>query len=261
MVATPVEEVGRDHDFDWAVIEPSSYRSLIQLAGRVRRHREGNIEKPNISVMQYNYKAFKACDEDGKYFIKPGYEEMLQLNTHDLKELLDEEKLLNSLDATLRIQKPQSLDEYNSLSDLEHYVIQEDLTTYSQVGADSMQGFINEAWYLSAHPQIFHKFRDSPESTQIFFLYDDKSDEIYIGEKDDCGEFINREGIYEIEIYCDENITSLWLPRDYKSALKVYSNLHSKSIVDVSKLFGELNFMYQDGAEYRYSDQTGLVKI
>ncbi len=261
LVATPVEEVGRDHDFDWAVIEPSSYRSLIQLAGRVRRHREGNIEKPNISVMQYNYKAFKACDEDGKYFIKPGYEEMLQLNTHDLKELLDEEKLLNSLDATLRIQKPQSLDEYNSLSDLEHYVIQEDLTTYSQVGADSMQGFINEAWYLSAHPQIFHKFRDSPESTQIFFLYDDKSDEIYIGEKDDCGEFINREGIYEIEIYCDENITSLWLPRDYKSALKVYSNLHSKSIVDVSKLFGELNFMYQDGAEYRYSDQTGLVKI
>ncbi|RYW82972.1 type I-F CRISPR-associated helicase Cas3, partial [Legionella pneumophila] len=37
LVATPVEEVGRDHDFDWAVIEPSSYRSIIQLAGRVMR--------------------------------------------------------------------------------------------------------------------------------------------------------------------------------------------------------------------------------
>ena len=35
LITTPVEEVGRDHDFDWAVIEPSSYRSFIQLAGRV----------------------------------------------------------------------------------------------------------------------------------------------------------------------------------------------------------------------------------
>jgi hypothetical protein len=33
LVATPVEEVGRDHDFDWAVVEPSSYRSFIQIAG------------------------------------------------------------------------------------------------------------------------------------------------------------------------------------------------------------------------------------
>jgi len=40
LVATPVEEVGRDHDFDWAIIEPSSYRSIIQLAGRVLRHRK-----------------------------------------------------------------------------------------------------------------------------------------------------------------------------------------------------------------------------
>ncbi|MGK0476691.1 MAG: CRISPR-associated endonuclease/helicase Cas3, partial [Oleispira sp.] len=47
LVATPVEEVGRDHDFDWAVIEPSSYRSIVQLAGRVKRHREGEVESPN----------------------------------------------------------------------------------------------------------------------------------------------------------------------------------------------------------------------
>ena len=40
LVATSVEEVGRDHDLDWAIIEPSSYRSIIQLAGRVLRHRK-----------------------------------------------------------------------------------------------------------------------------------------------------------------------------------------------------------------------------
>jgi CRISPR-associated endonuclease/helicase Cas3 len=58
-VATPVEEVGRDHDFDWAVIEPSSYRSIIQLAGRVRRHRKEAISTPNIAIMQYNLKGLR----------------------------------------------------------------------------------------------------------------------------------------------------------------------------------------------------------
>ena len=53
VVATPVEEVGRDHDFDWAVIEPSSQRSIIQMAGRVYRHRtptETQRQYPNIAI-------------------------------------------------------------------------------------------------------------------------------------------------------------------------------------------------------------------
>ncbi len=33
--ATSVAEVGRDHDYDWAIAEPSSMRSIIQLAGRL----------------------------------------------------------------------------------------------------------------------------------------------------------------------------------------------------------------------------------
>src|SRR5699024_5957807 len=34
VLGSPVTEVGRDHDYDWAVVEPSSMRSIIQLAGR-----------------------------------------------------------------------------------------------------------------------------------------------------------------------------------------------------------------------------------
>ena len=63
LVATPVEEVGRDHDFDWAIIEPSSYRSIIQLAGRVHRHRQIGVDQPNIAIMQYNLKALR---QDGR---------------------------------------------------------------------------------------------------------------------------------------------------------------------------------------------------
>src|SRR5690606_21210079 len=35
VLGSPVTEVGRDHDYDWAGVEPSPMRSLIQLAGRV----------------------------------------------------------------------------------------------------------------------------------------------------------------------------------------------------------------------------------
>jgi CRISPR-associated endonuclease/helicase Cas3 len=45
VLGSPVTEVGRDHDYDWAIVEPSSVRSLIQLAGRIRRHRPGAVEQ------------------------------------------------------------------------------------------------------------------------------------------------------------------------------------------------------------------------
>ena len=261
LVATPVEEVGRDHDFDWAVVEPSSYRSIIQLAGRVRRHRDGDVDMPNISLMQYNYKAFRANDKDGKYFNFPGPEGSVRLNTHDLKQLVDEATLSDRLDAAPRISKKEKLDEKNSLADLEHYVVGEDLTHYDSVGANSIHGFLDESWYLTAHPQIFHPFRESPEGVKLYFLYDEKKDEIYVAQKDDYGEFVNRTSIYPITISNDDNLQSLWLQRDYKKSLEQYVNIENKTKEEVSKVYGELSFIYTNGAEYRYSDQSGLVKV
>jgi CRISPR-associated endonuclease/helicase Cas3 len=52
LISTPVIEVGRDYDFDFALLEPSSYMSLIQSAGRVLRHRRDRFEiNPNVFVM------------------------------------------------------------------------------------------------------------------------------------------------------------------------------------------------------------------
>ena len=54
VLASPVAEVGRDHDYDWAIIEPSSMRSIIQIAGRVLRHREHIPEQENILLINQN---------------------------------------------------------------------------------------------------------------------------------------------------------------------------------------------------------------
>ena len=71
VVATPVEEVGRDHDFDWAIIEPSSIHSIIQVAGRVNRHRQIPQDKSNVAIMSKNV---RALNNELKCFVSPGFE-------------------------------------------------------------------------------------------------------------------------------------------------------------------------------------------
>lgn len=99
VVATPVEEVGRDHDFDWAVIEPSSAQSIVQTAGRVNRHRLIPVEQPNIAILQVNRRAWRG---DELAFVKPGLEkDESHGREHNLERLLDWQKL-HHVDARLR---------------------------------------------------------------------------------------------------------------------------------------------------------------
>ena len=273
LVATPVEEVGRDHDFDWAIIEPSSYRSIIQLAGRVRRHRVGEIVEPNIGLMQYNYKAFKGSDEEGKrYFNRPGYEENITLNTHNLSKLIDTDEISIRLDAQARIKKPQKLDEKNSLVDLEHHMTQKDLTSFDKKGADSFEGYLNESWFLTAHPLYFHPFRESLKNTNIFLVYNEKEDNYCFSELDEYGKLmtyesgypVNREEMLKISKMDEDSIdiSRLWLHRDYDELVKEYATKNNQSKEEVSRRYGELNFVvYKENEEFEYSDQFGLVRV
>lgn len=105
IVATPVEEVGRDHDFDWAIIEPSSAQSIVQTGGRVNRHRHKLITEANIALLQYNFN--EVDSKNNLVFAKPGYE--LAKNrgktthqSHDLCKLIDESLISERFDADIR---------------------------------------------------------------------------------------------------------------------------------------------------------------
>jgi CRISPR-associated endonuclease/helicase Cas3 len=122
VLGSPVTEVGRDHDYDWAIVEPSSVRSLIQLLGRVRRHREGDCGSPNVHLFSSNLRHFR---EPGKAaFCRPGFERdsgPFHLESHDLRQLLDAEELAG-MDARPRIAAPADIDlrPQHRLSHLEH---------------------------------------------------------------------------------------------------------------------------------------------
>lgn len=105
VVASPVEEIGRDHDFDYGVIEPSSSASIVQMCGRIGRHRQEEKSLPNVAILQFNRNAVRYAT--GKYkeklvFKMPGLEtSQVPYGTMDMAELLDWSSL-DKVDAGLR---------------------------------------------------------------------------------------------------------------------------------------------------------------
>ncbi len=118
VLGSPVTEVGRDHDYDWAIVEPSSMRSIIQLAGRVRRHRPNPISEANIALLSTNVKHLEGSQPA---FSHPGFEteQYWLLNTHDLKNLLRVEEI-DPIDSRPRLMASDALELSGKLVDLEH---------------------------------------------------------------------------------------------------------------------------------------------
>lgn len=126
VLASPVCEVGRDWDADWAVAEPSSMRSLIQLAGRVQRHRRQPPAEPNMLLLDAPIRHFLRTQANAPIYIKPGFERNTMLKpfllaTPWLTELLQPEEYQEP-SATPRIapRPAAERDHKTSLVDLEH---------------------------------------------------------------------------------------------------------------------------------------------
>lgn len=263
LVATPVEEVGRDHDFDWAVIEPSSFRSIIQLAGRVLRHREFEPEKANLALMQYNLKALMQESNQPAY-CRPGYETTNNLlSSHDLNKLIDKKKLAKCVDAQPRIQREDELEPNNSLVDLEHYSIHQLLTSYEKSGPETMQGWLSGCWWMTALPQLFNPFREGSQQQKVYLIPEDDK-WIYVEKGNEKGRMITSKTLYQIETQelSVQQQSRLWLYRDYEQLLEDIAELKDLSIRQAALIYGELDLpTYGKDAmaiSFSYSSQLGL---
>lgn len=268
VIATPVEEVGRDHDFDWAVVEPSSYRSIIQLAGRILRHREmiDSITHPNVAVMDYNLNGFLGRIPS---FCKPGFEGRKDgpyaLRYHDMKMLTDETILSKGIDAIPRIVKPSSLKPHEKLIDLEHKVL-EDFNSYDDSGPQSLNGWINEYWWMTGIPQLFNCFRESFEEEINLCLHYEKGG-IEFAEKRG-NNYVHVQGEYNICPFSEmtkEMEKHIWVRRDYLEALENAASPSADSEDDdlrkASETWGTITIpdtMTDIG--FYYSDQLGMFK-
>lgn len=185
VLATSVAEVGRDHDYDWAIAEPSSMRSLIQLAGRIQRHRNQAPQTPNLMILSHNYRALVGKDIA---FEKPGFESgQFPLHSHDLNDLLEKGQY-QAINAIPRIMERNPLQADSNLADLEHAHLSARLF-------GSEQPYVTEYaarwWQHSAHwsfeLQRRSRFRKSLAETEYVLYFEEEGDTPQFHKFDDSG--------------------------------------------------------------------------
>ena len=167
VLGSPVTEVGRDHDYDWAIVDPSSMRSIIQLAGRVWRHRPDKIaEQPNIALLPTNWRGLAGQPN------KPGFEDAQHpLETHRAEELIPPDQL-ERIDSIPRIIKREDFRPHFCLADLEHQATA-DLLNNPNINC------VNAYWQndlsnrFTANLPLMTRFRKSRAQRNIVCLLDE----------------------------------------------------------------------------------------
>jgi CRISPR-associated endonuclease/helicase Cas3 len=233
VLASPVAEVGRDHDYDWAIVEPSSMRSIIQLAGRVRRHRQGEVRTPNVYLMETNIKGLKG---EKIAFQRPGFEAAdYRLESHRLSEILDRSQL-EPLDAVPRIAERLSLEPAKNLVDLEHRRLR------ALMLAEGESLAIDAWWRTAAHLtsclQMQQKFRRGGDETTFALLPNDDGEAFSLHRFYD-GEWGPPLGnlVEQVSLDAGPRI-SFWGATEYLSALQELAELFDLDLDVCAKRFG-----------------------
>lgn len=255
VLASPVAEVGRDHDYDWAVIEPSSMRSIIQLAGRIRRHRGGECTSANLVLLETN---LKHLEGQRIAYQKPGFEaEHFALESHMLGELLSDEQL-KQIDSRPRLLERELLVPRGNLVDLEHQRL-----AAKMLGGQKGVGAVNRWWTtqasLSAQLQREEPFRFDPIGSDFFVLtLDDEGCAPVLNQIDDMGELVESANLMqESELELGMGM-STWGTVGYAEALEELAGRLSMGLGPCMRKFGTVSLPRGNEQGWIYSQHLGF---
>ena len=272
MVCTSIEEVGRDHDFNWAVLEPSSYRSLIQMLGRVLRHTtiEQDIQEYNFTMMEYTLRGYLRGKESP--YIPPyslikdsGIQNKLPGDIFEIPynsfKLFNEDSLRDASFKIDILKTPKDYSDIKNLSELEHYNHYKYLCDDTSYGPENGMGYFEGFWGFTALPSCIHKFRASSLEHTVFCKYEEG--EITFVEKDSDGTVYPVKNVFNINLA--EKLTSeenarLWIHLDYKKLLSKWGN---DDLTKSSLKYGELQLPIYNldvQSSFTYCFQLGLKK-
>lgn len=262
VLATAVAEVGRDHDYDWAIVEPSSMRSIIQLAGRVRRHRPEAYDKANIYLLDTNVRHLESKPGTAA-FCRPGFETNdFKLETHHLTELLTPEQLA-VIDASARIAERESLQPNKNLVDLEHTCLR-DLMLEKPEGEQLINKPVYWWWQtqanLSGYLQWKQPFRNDPQGRQRYALLLNDDEEIQFckinpGEKPIAVNNLK----HDLKFDAGQGI-SFWGEPDYEAGL---NDLAERLLIDASECarrFGFIDLTADEKNGWNYHPALGFSR-
>jgi CRISPR-associated endonuclease/helicase Cas3 len=259
LVATPVEEVGRDHDFDWTIIEPSSVHSIVQMSGRVLRHRNIVPQSANIGVLQYNFSYCKITTNKAPHFTCPGVEtnKDIKMKYYDINKIIPQTYInhINSeplIDCNINNSYQTNFD---NLVEAEHFQASK-VNNFISKGAYNINGFINEYWYLFSSKL---EFRKSKGKSEEFTILPNSNEQ----DTHEQFKFSNKDKVKPIPRYKELQYTNLWFPLNYANLIKQYSQRMGYSEDTTTCLFGTItvnNYDDSGNTQYYYNDNLGLYK-
>jgi CRISPR-associated endonuclease/helicase Cas3 len=233
VLASPVAEVGRDHDYDWAVIEPSSMRSIIQIAGRVWRHRKKVCESPNVFVLDQNLRALK---RESIAFHRPGFENArFKLSSHKLSELGLAEHL-PAITAASRIASSAALDPSSRLVDLEHERLTRLLLENNRDNERTVREFWAWSYWGTALSQQKWRFRNSLP-TESYWL-EPTSDDSYVLMRE-CDDGSSGEMEFTLKAFEPQRV-SIWPLTNFRTELQALADSKDMSLSGCAKRYATL---------------------
>lgn len=238
VLATSVAEVGRDHDYDWAIAEPSSMRSLIQLAGRIQRHRNQVPQTPNLMILSHNYRALVGRTIA---FEKPGFESgQFPLKSHDLHDVLEKGQF-QVINAIPRIAERIPLCADTNLADLEHAHLAAKLFGSEQ---PEVLDYAARWWQHAAHwsfeLQRRTPFRASQPDEEYVLYFDDEGETPKFNRVDDRGELKLCDKEFERVELVSSPAVSLWGDNDIVKITVQLAEAKGMEIDRASRKFGVL---------------------
>lgn len=258
VLGSPVTEVGRDHDYDWAVVEPSSMRSLIQLAGRVWRHRpQQRCDQPNIVVFDSNLKCWP-LNGDRVAYHRPGFESaqhrgLFKLEYRRLDRVLRPSEW-QCIDARPRIlpRDPAELQPRRSLVDLEHARLRHCMlapsTAPMPLGAYSWWRLPPQDALMTALLPRRQPFRaDAGDEIELYLQPDESSDLGYALRQlvDDAGRAAPQRDVgiqHKLEEVADARVQGAgiqpWGPGDYLQAVNDLADAMGTSPAACARRYG-----------------------
>ncbi|MBF0262987.1 MAG: hypothetical protein HQL97_14250 [Magnetococcales bacterium] len=177
VIATSVEELGRDHDFDGCILEPTSEHAKTQCAGRVNRHRQLPVTTPNVYLLPTTLRA--VGDPNERYpFRHPGPQGNTRLACDRSLPSPWIEALLRPEQVAIIDARPHLLpDTGGALTELEQRILRDHLLDPEACYPYSLRGFWRadvQARLSGAHAKEI-RFRRSSGSLTVW--YDADADE------------------------------------------------------------------------------------
>lgn len=252
--ASPVAEVGRDHDYDWAIVEPSSMRSIIQLAGRVRRHRNDAYENLNILIMDKN---IKALGDKNICYEKPGFESKdFSLDTKSMAELLreDEYKTINSVARiSENIESPAG-----KLSDLEHTRLRQTLMNSDNSRVLSADMFWETEVWLSGSMQLKKPFRNGEEGDEYVLKVDEDGKSFHAVDNGVIGRevTVSKFDTEQLEL----NDSQFFINMDYSYVIEELADTFCLSLEKACERYGRFIIKYNSDLPIKYNDCLGYYR-